>query len=103
MTKKVSDQLLYASTEHLKSVENNFKSTVYSSLNAYLSDQLALTSNEDFKPGLKGEQVRRSLMERGRVLERKISAARRLEQHEEEGGTIFEFTLDTSEIKKACH
>ncbi|BCL74159.1 conserved hypothetical protein [Vibrio nigripulchritudo FTn2] len=82
------------SESEIESLNEKFDSTIYSSIEEYFSDLRAIVANENERhmiPGIEGSGTKRSPLERARVLVDKINAERRLNEHEEQGGTVVNF------------
>ena len=77
-----------------KRLREQFKSTVYKSLDEFSDDLRRMGKNEDYTRTwpcgeLSEWSEKRSPEERSQILAEKIAAQRRFDQHYEEGGTDF--------------
>ena len=91
-----------------KELKENFKSSIYSSLDDYMNDLYWIGKNENFfgEPAFVTEsnQPSRTAEEREEILIKKIHAQRRMEQHNETGGTQFNLSnVLEAFTKKAAH
>lgn len=91
-----------------KELKKNFRSNIYKSLDEYMNDLYWTGKNENFlgEPAFvtKSTKPQRTAEEREEILIKKVHAQRRLEQHNEMGGTQFDLSDSLESFtQKATH